>query len=171
MIHQTSYDTYNKLMNHLFDVATEYYAMSLQADSAGLKGFEAMLRNESHERWHLGDCIAEYLIMNDKKPILTSHEQPRQDYANPMDMLASARAIETATLEAIIAGAEIAVENDPSELKKMGWLKKKCLYEHNEINEIAKKMAIPGANLAAIDAHLKEKYDHDGMNPCGRYKR
>jgi ferritin len=169
MFEQNTYEAFNGLMNHMFQVAEEYFAMETAAMVTGsLDGFASMLRNEGHERWHLGRCFRDYIVKHGGNPAFDDIQKPRQEFASPVEMLNYAMSLEDQTRDAIHAAAITARDNAPVFLKKIGYYGEMVSDEHREISKLHKKLTMAGANLQAIDSWLMKEYEEH--NPCGRYK-
>jgi len=155
----------NRQITYEYAASYTYLAMAAYFESLSLTGFAHWFRVQSEEEREHAIRFFDYVNDRGGRVILSAIEEPRNEYASPLDAFEHALAHEqrvTASIHAIYALA--VQENDYATMCMLKWFIDEQVEEEKNADEIIQHLKLignDGVGLLMLDRKLAERQEED----------
>ncbi len=147
MISKALHEALNKQINEEFASSYLYLSMAAYFDSQSLDGFSSWMKAQAQEEIAHGMKIYDYILDRDETVTMLAIEQPRVEFASPLDAFQQALDHEKELSEKLNAIAQLALEaKDNTSYSFLEWFLNEQVEEVATASTIVDKLKLIGDN-------------------------
>ncbi|MCG8917615.1 ferritin [Actinokineospora sp. PR83] len=150
-----------------FSASQQYVALAVWFDGQDLPQLAKHFYRQSLEERNHGMMIVQYLLDNDVTPAVTGVDEPRNDFADPVELIALALQQERTVTDEVVALAKTARdEDDYTGEQFMQWFLKEQVEEVASMTTLLNVVKRAGGNLFDVETYLaRETVGDTGSDP------